>query len=93
MAKELTWKDIMDTCQIKDGMEQQIFLLSRFFNMGIENVQALPLQVIHPMMAEMNEYFESIDHSSGFKMEEFIPNPKSPNIDERVESRSQILDL
>lgn len=93
MAKELIWKDIVDCCHIKDGSEQQIFLLSRFFKMPIEILEVMSLQEIHPMMTEMNEYFESIDHNSGFKIKEFVPDPESPNIDVPVESRSQILDL
>ncbi len=96
MAKELTWKDIVDGCHIKDEMEQQIFLLSRFFKIPREELAQLPLQEIHPMMLEMNEYFEGIDNNSGFKFDKtkaIEPNYDSPNYNEPVESRSQILDL
>jgi len=95
MTKELTLKDIMDCCHMKDGIEQQIFLLSRFFKIDIDTLRNMPFHEINPMMGEMNEYFDNMDSNSGFKLKEVVPDPdpKSPNVVIPVKNRSHILDF
>jgi len=95
MSKELTWNDVWEGMNIRDPMKQQLFFLSRFFDIPQKQLEQMPIPEIYPMITEMNEYFEQIAPGTGFTMasEDIDPTEYPPEFSERIEDRSQILDL
>lgn len=93
--KDLTYKDIMDAMVIKDPMEQQMFFLSRFFEIPIDTLNDMSALDVYPMIIEMNEFFGRMEKESGFSMSGYNvpPNPNSPNVMEEIEERYDILDI
>ena len=55
---DLTFKDILDAQSILDPMEQQLFYLSRYFNLTKEKIESMPYHQVTPMIAEMSAYME-----------------------------------
>ena len=96
MAKELTWNDIYNGMSIKNPMEQQLFFLSRFFNIPHEQIQNMIMSEIYPMIKELNIYMEELDKDKNNNTSDFKSSPDSPiiiNPEEPVKNRWSILDL
>lgn len=93
MSKELTWKNVYEGMSIKNPMEQQLFFLSRFFNIPQSTLEKMSMEVIYPMIAEMNEYFERIVPGTGFVETENKSVVEEGLVSERIESRFNILDF
>jgi len=93
--KDLTYRDIMDACGIKNSMEQQMFLLSRFFEISIDDLNEMSAIDVYPMITEMNEFFEKMEKGAGFSMSGYNvpPDPSSPNNPEEIGERYDILDI
>ena len=93
MSKELTWNDVWEGMNIRDPMKQQLFFLSRFFNIPHEQIQEMKMSEIVPMIKELNAYMAELDKNNNISEFKFSSDPDSPNTIEPIENRWNILDL
>ena len=84
----LTFKDIIDGNIITNPMEQQLFYLSRYFNLPKKTIEAMPYHEVLPMMNEMSKYIEKAMYSA---VPADIPTAKP--VIESIKDRSDILDF
>ncbi len=88
--KVITFSDLIQCQTIENPMAQQLFLLSRFFNISESEIGEMGIGEIQPMLEEMNKYFETCDPYFSKKNVSF---GSVPVIDEPIDNRSDILDL
>jgi hypothetical protein len=99
----LTLQDYIDLEKlIKNGIgdfEQQVFLLSRYFDLEMEHIKGIDIRLINIMMNEMTEYVdrkkigreEMIDEIK--RLENRINNDHKEGKHDGIEDRFGILDL
>jgi hypothetical protein len=87
MSNELTMGDIVRGMKMENPMDQQVFFLSRFFNLTQRQVEDTPYQDIYPMIEEMNKYFKKIEPLAFFDKADWNDH------DEKIDSRTDILDI
>ncbi len=76
------------------AMEQQAFLLSRFFKISLERVEKIDSRLISLMSNEMNEYLLSVEKEEGSDLlKNEIEKIKKTGKIEPIDNRFDILDL
>lgn len=86
--KKITFSDLMNSQNITNPMEQQLFLLSRFFSKPMAEIGNMGIDEVKLMLDEMNVYLEKTQkefHVSKFKEYKEESEP--------INSRSEILDI
>lgn len=85
---KITFSDLMNSQNITNPMEQQLFLLSRFFSKPMAEIGNMSIDEVKLMSDEMNVYFEKTQkefHVSKFKEYEEESEP--------INNRSEIIDI
>ena len=97
---KLTFKDYIDLEKLmaegKSPLEQQCFLLSRYYNLSLEQIKNMDMSVINSMMKELEKYIErtnNLDLNERDLNNEIREIKKEDNKKDRVNDRSEILDL
>ena len=86
---ELIFKDIIEHQHLidsgKNEMECNLFLLSKFHNISMENIEKMTFKKVLFLMEGLNEYM-----MKEFKREEFNDKDDENN---KINNRAEILDL
>ena len=95
----LTLQDYIDLEKlIKDGIgdfEQQVFLLSRYFDLEMDHIKGIDIRLINIMMNEMQEYMDRKKFSQDEieSLQKKINNDHKDGKHDGIEDRFGILDL
>ena len=93
--RTITVKDTIELQKYKDPTEQHIFLVSKYFDISMEDVKDLPWPVFQKMVGEVTDYIDGgLESNSDYS--QYINKQEKTNMNRQEETkitRSDLMDI